>query len=210
MPTQAAMKTMSAKMTLLRNFFVRSAGSLRLCFRPKNVPPSGASSGAVLIRYRDALLSALPALAPIGEAWEDSARAAARLPSDPALALAALSRPLGYGAVDSLFRSLKTDNKSRLRASRAVEAYAAGLPDGPASAGLFLVDYGRETALDALSLARKAGSPKAVNIVLMARLAKYLDIPYDNWLEAIGKTVAPKFVELNRAAFALGYEQERK
>lgn len=65
-------------------------------------------------------------------------------------------------------------------------------------------------ALDALSLAKQAGSPKAVNIVLMARLAKYLDIPYDNWLEAIGKTVAPKFVELNRTAFALGYEQERK
>jgi len=122
---------------------------------------SGASSGAVLIRYRDALLSALPALTPIGEAWEDPARAAARLPSDPALALAALSRPLGYGAVDSLFRSLKTDNKSRLRASRAVEAYAAGLPDGPASAGLFLVDYGRETALDALSLAEACGDPAA-------------------------------------------------
>ncbi len=60
-------------------------------------------------------------------------------------------------------------------------------------------------ALDALSLARQAGSPKAVNIVLMARLAKYLDIPFENWLEAIGKTVAPKFVELNRAAFTLGY-----
>lgn len=65
-------------------------------------------------------------------------------------------------------------------------------------------------ALDALSLARQAGSPKAVNIVLMARLAKYLDIPFENWLDAIGRTVAPKFVELNRAAFALGFEQERK
>ena len=44
MPRQAAMKTMSANMTLLRNFFVRSAGSLRLCFRPKNVPPSGVAA----------------------------------------------------------------------------------------------------------------------------------------------------------------------
>ena len=63
-------------------------------------------------------------------------------------------------------------------------------------------------ALDALSVALEAGSAKAVNIVLMARLAKYLDIPYEKWIEAIGKTVAPKFVEMNRKAFALGYGQE--
>ncbi len=60
-------------------------------------------------------------------------------------------------------------------------------------------------ALDALSLAEKAGSSKAVNIVLMARLAKYFDIPYDKWIAAIEKSVAPKFVELNKKAFELGY-----
>ena len=63
-------------------------------------------------------------------------------------------------------------------------------------------------ALDALSIALEAGSAKAVNIVLMARLAKYLDIPYEKWIEAIGKIVAPKFVEMNRKAFALGYGQK--
>lgn len=60
-------------------------------------------------------------------------------------------------------------------------------------------------ALDALSLANEAGSSKAVNIVLMARLAKYFDISYDKWIEAIEKTVNPKFVELNKKAFELGY-----
>ena len=60
-------------------------------------------------------------------------------------------------------------------------------------------------ALDALSLAEEAGSSKAVNIVLMARLAKYFDISYDKWIEAIEKSVAPKFVELNKKAFELGY-----
>ena len=60
-------------------------------------------------------------------------------------------------------------------------------------------------ALDALSLAEQAGSAKAVNIVLMARLAKYFDISYDKWLQAIEKSVAPKFVELNKKAFDLGY-----
>ncbi len=60
-------------------------------------------------------------------------------------------------------------------------------------------------ALDALSLARQAGSAKAVNIVLMGRAAKYFDIPYERWLVAIENTVAPKFVEMNKKAFDLGF-----
>ena len=60
-------------------------------------------------------------------------------------------------------------------------------------------------ALDALSLARQAGSAKAVNIVLMGRAAKYFDIPYERWLAAIENTVAPKFVEMNKKAFDLGF-----
>ena len=60
-------------------------------------------------------------------------------------------------------------------------------------------------ALDALSLADKAGSSKAVNIVLMGKAAKRFDIPYERWIAAIENTVAPKFVEMNKTAFALGY-----
>ncbi len=60
-------------------------------------------------------------------------------------------------------------------------------------------------SLDALSLAEKAGSAKAVNIVLMGKAAKYFDIPYENWIRAIENTVAPKFVEMNKKAFELGY-----
>ena len=60
-------------------------------------------------------------------------------------------------------------------------------------------------AVDALSLAEKAGSVKAVNIVLMARLAKYFDIPYDSWIKAIENTVTPKFAEMNKKSFELGY-----
>ena len=61
-------------------------------------------------------------------------------------------------------------------------------------------------AVDALTLAEQAGSPKAANIVLMGRVAKYFDIPYDKWIAAIEKTVAPKFVALNQKAFQLGYQ----
>ncbi len=60
-------------------------------------------------------------------------------------------------------------------------------------------------AIDALSMAMEAGSAKAVNIVLMSRLAKYFHIPCEKWIAAIEKTVAPKFVELNRKAFEIGF-----
>lgn len=63
-------------------------------------------------------------------------------------------------------------------------------------------------AFDALSLAEEAGSSKAVNIVLMGRLAKYLQIPYEQWIDAIAKSVKPQFVEINKKAFDLGYNKE--
>ena len=60
-------------------------------------------------------------------------------------------------------------------------------------------------AIDALSIAENAGSSRAVNIVLLARFAKHSGIAYDKWVAAIEKTVAPKFVEMNKKAFELGY-----
>ena len=60
-------------------------------------------------------------------------------------------------------------------------------------------------ALDALALAEQAGSSKAVNIVLMGKVAKQFGISYDKWITAIENTVAPKFVEMNKKAFELGY-----
>jgi len=59
-------------------------------------------------------------------------------------------------------------------------------------------------AVDALSLAEQAGSAKAVNLVLMGKLSKYFDIPEEEWLAAIEQSVPPKFLEMNKKAFALG------
>ena len=59
--------------------------------------------------------------------------------------------------------------------------------------------------IDALSLASQAGSAKACNIVLMGRLAKYFDIPREKWEAAIEKCVKPAFIEINKRAFELGY-----
>lgn len=59
-------------------------------------------------------------------------------------------------------------------------------------------------ALDALSLAEEAGSSKAVNLVLMGRLARHFDFTKEEWLEAIEHSVPPKFLEMNKKAFTLG------
>lgn len=62
----------------------------------------------------------------------------------------------------------------------------------------------RVDALDALSLAEQAGSPKAVNLVLLGRLSRYFDFSMDNWMSALEKSVPERFLEMNRKAFALG------
>ena len=59
---------------------------------------------------------------------------------------------------------------------------------------------------DALSVAEQAGSTKAVNIVLLSRFAKKFSVPKEKWLAAIEKTVAPKFAEMNKKAFEMGYD----
>ena len=43
--------------------------------------------------------------------------------------------------------------------------------------------------------------------LIMSRLAKLLDIPYEKWLAAIEKNVKPRFVDLNKAAFEMSYQK---
>ena len=64
------------------------------------------------------------------------------------------------------------------------------------------------TAVDALALAKEAGSIKAVNVVLIGLMAKSTTIPYESWIETIKTTVPPKFLEINLKAFDLGYHHE--
>ena len=59
-------------------------------------------------------------------------------------------------------------------------------------------------ALDCLTLAEEAGTSKAVNIVLMGRLSRYMDFPVEAWMTAIEKLVKPQFLEVNKKAFLLG------
>ena len=59
-------------------------------------------------------------------------------------------------------------------------------------------------AFDALSLAELAGSSKAVNIVLMGHMSRNFDFTEEEWMSALEQSVAPKFLEMNKKAFALG------
>lgn len=61
-------------------------------------------------------------------------------------------------------------------------------------------------AVDALETAEQAGSAKAINIVLMGRLARYFDVPQDEWQKALERVVPAKFLALNQKAFALGMQ----
>ncbi len=59
--------------------------------------------------------------------------------------------------------------------------------------------------VDALDLAIKAGSQKAVNVVLMGAMAAKLHLPKDAWTKSLEQTVPAKFIELNKTAFELGF-----
>lgn len=60
-------------------------------------------------------------------------------------------------------------------------------------------------AVDALSAAVEAGNTKAVNVVLIGLLASRTDIEKDVWVRVLERTVPPKFLEVNKKAFELGY-----
>jgi indolepyruvate ferredoxin oxidoreductase beta subunit len=60
-------------------------------------------------------------------------------------------------------------------------------------------------AVDALSLAVEAGSPRATNIVLLGVAAHFLGFDREVWEEVIRSTVPPKTITINEKAFALGF-----
>ncbi len=61
-------------------------------------------------------------------------------------------------------------------------------------------------AVDALALAQKAGSSRAVNSVMLGLLSRYLPFALPLWLEVLGQRVPAKAKEINVKAFGLGRE----
>lgn len=78
-------------------------------------------------------------------------------------------------------------------------SYPGGIPEKLRESGVEII------TADALLLAKKAGSEKAVNTVLLGVTAKFIDIPKKSWLDAIKNTVPKKFLDLNLRAFELGF-----
>lgn len=81
-------------------------------------------------------------------------------------------------------------------------SYPGGLLEAIEEKGVRLL------AIDALSLAEEAGTAKAVNVVLIGAMAKMLDTPEQVWIDALERNVPEKFLELNRKAFAFGYQSK--
>ena len=63
---------------------------------------------------------------------------------------------------------------------------------------------GELVEFDALAIAEEAGNSKAVNVVLLGAASNALPFTQEEWMEVIEKHVKPKFVELNKEAFAKG------
>lgn len=60
--------------------------------------------------------------------------------------------------------------------------------------------------VDAMDIAVKCGNPKAANVVLLGVMARNLPIEREVWEKALAERVPAKFLEVNKAAFAAGYE----
>ncbi len=66
----------------------------------------------------------------------------------------------------------------------------------------------RLETLDAFDFAVKAGSGRAVNMVLIGRYASASGIDKKIWLEVIAETVKPSTLEINLNAFEAGYKND--
>ena len=77
-------------------------------------------------------------------------------------------------------------------------AYPEDMEENLAAAGIKVV------AIDALALAREAGSPKAANIVMLGAASQLIGFDEGDWQQALRAEIKPKFLELNLRAFALG------
>ena len=62
------------------------------------------------------------------------------------------------------------------------------------------------TTVDALSLALDAGSAKAVNVVLIGALSRFMQLGHECWQNAIKSTVPERFQTMNLTAFNNGAE----
>lgn len=71
-------------------------------------------------------------------------------------------------------------------------------------ADMLAKQFPRLSYFDATQKAIEVGTAKAANVVLLGAVSRGLDLAEETWLEAIRKTVKPKFIDVNLKAFAAG------
>lgn len=59
-------------------------------------------------------------------------------------------------------------------------------------------------AVDALSMAVKAGSARSVNMVMLGVVSKFMNYTQNDWEAALGKAIKPSLYSMNKIAFASG------
>ena len=59
--------------------------------------------------------------------------------------------------------------------------------------------------VNAMDEAKKLGNTRVFNTIIVGVAAKHMDFKKEQWLEIIEKTVPQKTIEINKAAFEVGY-----
>ncbi len=60
-------------------------------------------------------------------------------------------------------------------------------------------------SVDAMAEAKKLGNTKVFNVVILGVAAKHMDFTVQQWNAVIERIVKPKFVDINKEAFAVGF-----
>ena len=60
--------------------------------------------------------------------------------------------------------------------------------------------------IEGIALARQAGNPKTLNVVLLGVLSRYLDLEEKMWVKTIQEQFSPDLREVNKKGFYLGRE----
>lgn len=111
-----------------------------------------------------------------------------------------------------LLSYLRPDGKAVVNTQKIMPAtVSAGIATYPDDVqGLIEKKVPDAVFVDAISLAKKAGTSRAVNVVMIGALSNFLPIEPDIWTDVIRKKVPEKFLDANLRAFQLGRETMRK
>ena len=121
---------------------------------------------------------------------------------------------LGFEPVETLRALNRCNKKTRVITNTAtlppftVSIGEGTYPDMDTVKQLIIEKCASLVTLDAMALAKEAGSPMSVNIVLLGALiqTKSLGFEKENVIEAIKRRTKPAFLDMNLHAFELGYQ----